>query len=310
MKKNFLSPSPALARAGRLSEGRLLLHVLFWTAVICFNVTVYHHDDESYWQTLVTSLGFLPGHLIFAYGLIYYLLPRFVFRRRIWNSFIWLLMILFLALLYGKIADVYILHYSGRTSLLEQPLPALPRTLLALFATAGPALSLKLTRAWYEEKVKQRRLEEAKLAAEEDLRRVGWEIERLKQAVLGKAEIREPATEADSPAERPDGPMEGYLYLRAGRKMVKVLLHEILYVESQRDYIRIFRVGLPPLSVKKPLSALAAMLPRDRFIRIHRSFIVSKEKLTAFTQSEVEIGEMRLPVGKGFRRKELPAVMK
>jgi hypothetical protein len=306
MKQDLLSPSSALARAGRLPERRLLLHVLFWTAVIGFNVTVYHHDDETYWQTLVTSLGFLPGHLIFAYGLIYYLLPRFVFRRRIWNSLIWLLMILWLALLYGKIADVYILHYSGRTSLLEQPLPALPRTLLALFATAGPAVSLKLTRAWYQEKVKQTRLEEAKLATEENLRRAGWEIERLKKTVLEKAEIREPATEADGSAEKPDRPIEGHLYLRAGRKMVKVLLDEILYVESQRDYVRVFRVGLPPLIVKKPLSALATMLPQDRFIRIHRSFMVSKEKLTAFTQSEVEIGEMRLPVGKGFRTKSNP----
>lgn len=134
--------------------------------VICFNVLVYHHGYESYARTIVISLGFLPGHMIFIYGLIYFLIPRFIFKRELGGAIAGFILVLFAALLYGKIADVYILQYSGRTGLLDHVFSSIPRTMLAIFATAGPAVSIKLVRTWYQEKEAQSRLEKEKLSAE------------------------------------------------------------------------------------------------------------------------------------------------
>jgi DNA-binding LytR/AlgR family response regulator len=53
--------------------------------------------------------------------------------------------------------------------------------------------------------------------------------------------------------------------------------------------------------VKKPISSIEQMLPGDRFLRIHRSYIVAIDKITAFTQNDIEIGELELPIGKLYR---------
>jgi len=90
----------------------------------------------------------------------------------------------------------------------------------------------------------------------------------------------------------------GFLYFRAQRKMIKVFLDDILYVESVKDYIRIYRQGDKPLLVKQGMTTLEAMLPLSSFVRIHRSFIVAINKITAFTAQDVEIGQIELPVGR------------
>lgn len=90
----------------------------------------------------------------------------------------------------------------------------------------------------------------------------------------------------------------GFLYFRADRKMVKVFLEEIIYIESLKDYVKIYRANERPLIVKQSITALEAMLPQNHFVRIHRSFIVSVSKITAFTSHDVEIGAIELPIGR------------
>ncbi len=93
---------------------------------------------------------------------------------------------------------------------------------------------------------------------------------------------------------------KGFLYFRSERKMVKVFLEDILYIESFRDYIKIFRSNTEPLLVKLSISTLEAMLPLNQFLRIHRSFIVSLSKITAYTHQDVELDKIELPIGRQF----------
>ncbi len=78
-----------------------------------------------------------------------------------------------------------------------------------------------------------------------------------------------------------------FVYFRADRKMIKVFLEEILYIESYRDYVIIHREVANELKVKLSLNNVERMLPENQFIRIHRSFIVSVNKITAFTKNDV-----------------------
>jgi len=92
----------------------------------------------------------------------------------------------------------------------------------------------------------------------------------------------------------------GFLYFRTERKMVKVFLDDITYIESFRDYIIIHRQTAADLKVKCGISSVESMLPHNRFLRIHRSFIVSVPKVTAFTTNDVEIGTRELPIGRSY----------
>ena len=97
------------------------------------------------------------------------------------------------------------------------------------------------------------------------------------------------------------GTREPFLYFRIDRKMVKVELKDIRYIESLKDYSRIVRIEDKPLIVKKPISSIEQQLPAPRFLRIHRSFIVAIDKITAFTQNDIEIGDQEIPIGKLYR---------
>ena len=102
-----------------------------------------------------------------------------------------------------------------------------------------------------------------------------------------------------TPDEQQVAPVNnGFLYFRAERKMVKVFLDEIIYVESLKDYIKIYRVNEKPLLVKQSMSTLEAMLPQHLFVRVHRSFIVSIHKITAFTSQDIEVGNIEIPIGR------------
>jgi len=90
------------------------------------------------------------------------------------------------------------------------------------------------------------------------------------------------------------------LYLKANRKIVKVFLDEIIYIESAKDYIKIYRQFATPLRAKYSLTALAARLPHNLFVRVHRSFIVSVNRITAFTNYDIEIGKIEIPVGRQY----------
>lgn len=91
-----------------------------------------------------------------------------------------------------------------------------------------------------------------------------------------------------------------FIYLRADRKMIRVLLEDILYVESDRDYVKVFtRNG--PLITRQTISSIEAMLSENKFLRIHRSFIVSLSQIKSFTNELVEIGNKELPIGKLYR---------
>lgn len=91
---------------------------------------------------------------------------------------------------------------------------------------------------------------------------------------------------------------EGFVYFRADRKMVKVGYSDIVYIESMKDYIKIVRQNDKQLLVKQSITSLEEVLPANLFLRIHRSYIVSLSKISAFTNHDVEIGGKEIPIGR------------
>lgn len=121
-------------------------------------------------------------------------------------------------------------------------------------------------------------------------------LERFLKAVNKVTEIQLQSTENHNNHEA----KRKHIYFRANRKMVKVSLDDIVYVESIKDYIKIYRLLGEPLMVKQSLKSLESMLPSQTFLRIHRSFIVSINKVTAFTNHDIEINQVEIPIGRQY----------
>jgi len=90
------------------------------------------------------------------------------------------------------------------------------------------------------------------------------------------------------------------IYFRADRKMQKVLLADILYIESLKDYSRIV-TRTKKIITKQGISFIEGQLPRNAFIRIHRSYIVAIDKIDSYTTDLIEIDHQELPIGRMFR---------
>jgi DNA-binding LytR/AlgR family response regulator len=91
-----------------------------------------------------------------------------------------------------------------------------------------------------------------------------------------------------------------YFFFSVGKKKVKVFLDDILYIESLREYVRITTRDKNILT-KFQLSAIEELLSRNNFIRIHRSFIVAKDKISAFSATDVEINNKQIPIGRSYK---------
>ena len=91
-----------------------------------------------------------------------------------------------------------------------------------------------------------------------------------------------------------------FLYLKVDRKMVKVNVNEIFWIESLRDYIKVVLKDKVLIS-KQKISMLEELLPEDDFIRIHRSFIVSVPKIEGYHSHAVDIAGKELPIGRNYK---------
>lgn len=92
----------------------------------------------------------------------------------------------------------------------------------------------------------------------------------------------------------------GSLLLTVNRKQVKIRFRDILYIESQREYVNVHTTDKDYLS-KTGTHEIERLLPADQFRRVHRSFIVSLTKIEACNSRELEIGGRSIPLGKQYR---------
>jgi two-component system, LytTR family, response regulator len=91
-----------------------------------------------------------------------------------------------------------------------------------------------------------------------------------------------------------------YLFLNVQKKKVKILFSEITYIESQREYIKIVTTKKEYVS-KMSTHEIEDLLPAHLFKRIHRSFIVSMNKIDSYTAETVEVNGVSIPIGRGYR---------
>lgn len=95
-------------------------------------------------------------------------------------------------------------------------------------------------------------------------------------------------------------PTSDFIFLNVQKKKVKILFSEIIYIESQREYIKIVTTKQEYLS-KISTHEIEGLLPANLFKRIHRSFIISIPKIESYTAEIVEVYGFSIPIGRDYR---------
>ena len=95
---------------------------------------------------------------------------------------------------------------------------------------------------------------------------------------------------------------DAFIYLKADRVMQKIFINEILYIESWKDYVKLFFTNGKHLLVKQPISAIENLLSEHKFIRVHRSYIVSLNKISGYSNTSLQLGSTEVPVGRLYKQ--------
>lgn len=93
--------------------------------------------------------------------------------------------------------------------------------------------------------------------------------------------------------------IKDFIYIRNERKQVKIKFDNILYIESLKDYVKVYTTDKNYIT-KYGISAFYKELD-DRFTRTHRSYIVNLNKITAYTKNDIEIDKFEVPIGENYK---------
>jgi DNA-binding LytR/AlgR family response regulator len=91
------------------------------------------------------------------------------------------------------------------------------------------------------------------------------------------------------------------LFIKDGSSTIQLKFSDIVYLEALGDYTKIITMEKKYLTLQN-LKTFIEKLPEDKFLRIHRSFAIAKDKVNVFKDNEFILGDIKLPVGKTFRR--------
>ena len=117
-------------------------------------------------------------------------------------------------------------------------------------------------------------------------------IARLDNSQPGVPEIKE----VQSGTNAPD-----YIFVKDGTKLIKINLSEILYIEGLKDYVCIYTTSRKIVSLQT-MKSLESTLPKDRFIRIHNSYIIAFEAINEIEKDRVIIGKSTIPVSDTYKK--------
>lgn len=93
------------------------------------------------------------------------------------------------------------------------------------------------------------------------------------------------------------------LFVKSEHRLLHVLFEEIIYIEGLKDYVKIYTENeLKPILSLMSLKQLEEDLPADRFMRVHRSYIVHLNKITSVNKNRIIIGKKQIPVGETYRK--------
>jgi two-component system response regulator LytT len=106
-----------------------------------------------------------------------------------------------------------------------------------------------------------------------------------------------PAAKVAEPASQQD-----YIFLKVEYQLVKVVLKDITHVEAYKDYVKVHLKSRPnPLLSLTSMKNMEELLPSDKFMRVHRSFIVALDQIDSVSKNIIQIGDHQIAVGENYK---------
>ena len=100
---------------------------------------------------------------------------------------------------------------------------------------------------------------------------------------------------------------DAFIYVKENKKVIKIYLKEIHFIEGLNEYIRI-HTDNRRVVVKSSLQSIENKLPSEQFIRIHKSYIISIPRIRAFNSTTIELENAKLRIGRNYKNQVFNAL--
>lgn len=95
---------------------------------------------------------------------------------------------------------------------------------------------------------------------------------------------------------------DAFVYLKVDKDMRKVFINDIVYIESWKDYTKLFLTSGKNLLVKQSISSMENLLSDYKFLRVHRSYMVSLNKISGYNALTVQLNTVEIPIGRLYKQ--------
>ncbi len=125
-------------------------------------------------------------------------------------------------------------------------------------------------------------------------------FERFLKAInrLNKSSGHQPVFEEKLYKPNPDA----FIYLKIDRIRHKIFINDILYAESWRDYVKVVFTNGKHMLVNQTISSIENLLSEHMFLRVHRSYIVSLNKISGYSSTSLQLGSTEIPIGRLYKQ--------
>jgi signal transduction histidine kinase len=253
----------SVAKTSKISNP--LFHIAFWVCITFFIAVVFGKSWGSGLQAFYFISLLLPVVMGTSYFFNYYLVPRYLLKRKYFWFALYFYYMLVVSLYLEMLIFIFSFMYMANFELEKMALNTRDILLLAM------VLYLVVF--------------------------FGSFLLMVQQLFNSHRELEVLKTEKKK-MEKP------FIELTSNRKSVRIPFENITYIESLADYVKVHLSGSEEIISKEKISVLEEKLP-EYFVRIHRSFIVNRQNVIRFSNSEVELGAANLSIGRSYKKQAL-----
>ena len=125
-------------------------------------------------------------------------------------------------------------------------------------------------------------------------------FERFVKAVAKLKRVTTPDKDVQTADYKPNP--HAFVYLKVDKHMQKIFVNEIFYIESWKDYVKLFLTGNKTVLVKQSITSMENLLSTHRFIRVHRSYLVSIDKISGYNGLYVQVNKNDIPISRLYKQ--------
>ena len=102
--------------------------------------------------------------------------------------------------------------------------------------------------------------------------------------------------------------LDAFVYVRVNRSMQKIFVNQIIYIESWKDYVKVFLTTGESFMAKQSIGSMENMLSEHSFLRVHRSYMISMDKITGYNNNDIMMGAKEIPIGRLYKQHVMGAI--